>query len=163
MLLLLSCAAPDVWPRAAAACDDFTAGCQAVLSADFGLSASLTGLPEIGLLEGLWRMVGLPLGSACPDWARSGESGAACLYNAAAAAVEQSDYDADAGYLTLSGDALLVGDDMGYFSALRVPIGLAGALAGACGEQWVGDAGLPYCEGDDCLVLLEASAAEGCP
>ncbi len=30
-------------------------------------------------------------------------------------------------------------------------------------SQWVGDAGLPYCEGDDCLVLLEASAAEGCP
>ena len=162
MIVLLSCAAPEVWPQADEACEEFSVGCQAVLSTHFGLTDSVSGLPEVALLEGLWRLVGLELGASCPDWARSGGSGAACLYNEAAATVNQSIYEPDAGFLDLADDTLTVGEDMGYYSALRVAVGLAEGLAGACGVAWLGESGLTACAGDDCFIFLEASG-ESCP
>ena len=162
MILLLSCAAPEVWPQAEAACADFSADCQAVLSAHFGIAESVSGLPKIALLEGLWELARLELGPACPDWAPAGGSGAACLYNESAASVVQSVYADDAGFLTVADDTLTVGPDMGYYSALRVSVGLAEGIAGACGAAWLGEAGLAGCEGDDCFIFLEASSAD-CP
>jgi hypothetical protein len=163
VILLLSCAAPEVWPEAVAACDAFSAGCQAVLSEHFGLSETLlTGLPRTGLLEGLWRMSSLDLGADCPSWASTGESGAACLYNEASDAVSRSVYDGEVDYLSLTRRTLRVGDDMGYYSPVRVVVGLADGLA-ECGGAWVADAGLAGCEGDDCFIFVEVSGETGCP
>ena len=162
MLLLLSCATPDVWPKADAACGEFSTDCQAVLSAHFGLSEELAGLARTGLLEGLWVMAGMDLGEECPDWAGVGTSGAACLYNAAAEAVVRSEATGEAGYLSLEEGVLWVGEDMGYYSPVRVALGLAEGIAGGCGAAWVGAEGLTSCAGADCAVLFEASEV-ACP
>ena len=159
MVFLLACTTANVWPDADAACADFSEDCRSILSAHFGLTDSLSGLTEVGLLEGLWELVGMELGEDCPAWSPDGGFGAACLYNSATEAVSRSEYSADVEYLDLSADVLKVGDGMGYYSPLRVPIALARGLAGGCGEQWVGEAGFASCEGDDCLIFLEARGA----